>query len=162
MTPLKQIIALEEIGGRVFQKRKNPQGALIYPCPDCNAWSINFTDCGYSSFNPGSAKCVCGYELVAGYVDSWKNIPPLWNRHCTQSLPDYLHNMSAVRELLGKMTNSMKLQVLWKIMGWNRTATPYYCNDDILRIMDATPAQWCEAIIRVHGKFEGDESNANA
>lgn len=35
----------------------------INPCKKCGSIDIKFRDCGYSSFNCGTAKCKCGFEL---------------------------------------------------------------------------------------------------
>jgi len=32
-------------------------------CPKCNGLDISQEDCGYSSFNVGTIRCVCGFEL---------------------------------------------------------------------------------------------------
>lgn len=33
------------------------------PCPRCGSYNVEFTDCGYSSFNVAQAKCECGHKI---------------------------------------------------------------------------------------------------
>lgn len=53
----------------------------ILPCPFCNG-AVQVRDCGYSTFNPGSAKCEgeCKREWKLGLVDDRWDAGLSWNR----------------------------------------------------------------------------------
>lgn len=100
MTTQEIRIAIAEARGRVFSKSTNSQGIRILPCPSCGNKDVRLFDCGYSSFNPGWAKCKCGYEFKSGYVDSWKDVVTPWNRHCRNNTPDYPNDLNAIIPIL--------------------------------------------------------------
>ena len=52
----------------------------LNPCPYCNG-DVIVTDCGYSSFNPGSARCIaCQRTWALGYVDDAWQAGERWNK----------------------------------------------------------------------------------
>ena len=53
----------------------------IKPCPFCGG-DVHVSDSGYTTFNPGSAKCLgkCKREWVLGYVENSWGAGLLWNK----------------------------------------------------------------------------------
>lgn len=65
--------------GRVTRKHTKTDTLELLPCPDCQG-DITAGDCGYSSFNPGWAKCSgCGREWDLGYVNNAWDAGEYWN-----------------------------------------------------------------------------------
>jgi len=64
----------------IKRKRNRTETLKISDCPACggDVWA---SDCGYSSFNPGFAKCrgECKREWKLGYVDSEWHAGKIWN-----------------------------------------------------------------------------------
>lgn len=63
----------------IVRKSRTEERLVIKPCPICGG-DIRASDCGYSSFNPGSAKCKsCKRVWDLGYVDDAWGAGKLWN-----------------------------------------------------------------------------------
>lgn len=62
------------------KKIQTNQTLHISICPCCNG-DVLVRDCGYSSFNPGTAKCAgeCKKEWKLGYVDDEFDAGKRWN-----------------------------------------------------------------------------------
>lgn len=60
----------------------------LLDCPVCGeGGDLTVTDCGYSSFNPGEARCsVCRRIWRLGYVDDRWQAGEFWNSKCKQIL----------------------------------------------------------------------------
>lgn len=60
--------------------RPGTETKKIEPCPQCEG-EITVTDCGYSAFNPGTAKCErCRIQWRLGYVNSAWDAVDIWNQ----------------------------------------------------------------------------------
>ena len=83
-------------------------------CPCCGS-EVSVGDCGYSSANPGWAKCIgsCGREWDMGYVDDEWECGLKWNSR----QKDIQHGLKVLAWL--KLTGNLQLQgisfaKLWK------------------------------------------------
>lgn len=65
--------------------RPSKEKIELSPCPFCEG-DVTAHDCGYTTFNPGWAKCSgCGRKWEAGWVeDSWQ-VAVWWNRYAIQA-----------------------------------------------------------------------------
>jgi len=61
-------------------ERQGTETLTIQNCPCCNG-EIEVSECGYSSFNPGTAKCVgkCKRKWDLGYVNNEWDCGERWN-----------------------------------------------------------------------------------
>lgn len=61
-------------------KRSTQEHLEILPCPFCNG-EIKVSDCGYTTFNPGQAKCdKCNKKWKMGYVKNQWEVGLKWNK----------------------------------------------------------------------------------
>jgi len=67
--------------GKVERKATGMETLFLLNCPCCNG-EIEVSECGYSSFNPGTAKCVgqCKREWELGYVNDQWDCGKIWNK----------------------------------------------------------------------------------
>jgi hypothetical protein len=68
---------------RIINKQEE---LTILPCPSCNSDSALLVgDCGYTSFNPGIAKCIyCNLEWNLGFVGDQWSAGLKWNKLCRE------------------------------------------------------------------------------
>ena len=68
--------------GKVTRSRmvKKKETLELAPCPICLKSSIVVRDCGYTTFNPGTATCAdCGESWELGWVDDAFDAGIAWN-----------------------------------------------------------------------------------
>lgn len=60
------------------------QMTVKIPCYNCSGKKVTYSDCGYSTFNPGTVKCCqCGFEVEVADCSSlnpWPALRKAWNR----------------------------------------------------------------------------------
>lgn len=65
--------------GSVERKVTLTESMAVSPCPHCNA-EVSVRDCGYSTFNPGTAECKgCKRKWELGFVNDQWEAATLWN-----------------------------------------------------------------------------------
>lgn len=74
---------MTDIMRQVTEKERLP----IKPCPFCGG-NIIAGDCGYSTFNPGFARCEgkCKREFKLGYVDNRWEAGLRWNEYAPKAV----------------------------------------------------------------------------
>ena len=65
----------------IVRKSVKEESLKILPCPFCNG-DMFVRDCGYSTFNPGTAQCrgECKREFKLGFVDDDWQAGLIWNK----------------------------------------------------------------------------------
>lgn len=99
--------------------RKTEQGFFMRSCPKCGGHKLKVHDCGYSSFNCGGVKCVCGYELKLNSLGCFPNdeIVSAWNTHAKT-----LKKLEAEDRKKAE-ANDLSQECKQWIEKWNETAT---------------------------------------
>jgi hypothetical protein len=88
----------------------------INACTQCGAQEIKTHDCGYSSFNPGTATCIkCGRKIEVSCCDTGnpdKSLIAQWNK----DNPDPQVIMDSIDRKIDKLKKEKKrLKKLFKI-----------------------------------------------
>lgn len=65
---------------KITRRVTKTESLKLKPCPLCGG-EVTAADCGYSSFNPGSASCNgCKKKWDLGWVDDEWDAGKLWNK----------------------------------------------------------------------------------